>query len=122
MANIIVADDALFIRKVIKDMVEKVGHSVVGEASDGKIAIELYKEKRPDLVIMDITMPNTDGLEALKEIIEFDPQANVIICSALGQADIVCKAVKMGAKEYIVKPINELKLLFAIQEVLAIYK
>jgi two-component system chemotaxis response regulator CheY len=120
MARIIIADDAIFARKVIRDIVEKVGHIVVGEAADGEIAIKLYNEKKPDIVIMDITMPNTNGLEALEEILKFDEKANIIICSAICRSDMICKAVKMGAKDFIVKPVDEEKTLDAINRIIDI--
>lgn len=119
VADIVIANDLLYSRKIIKDIVERMGHNVVGEAPDGEVAIELYKEKRPDLIILDISMPNTDGLSTLKKIIEIDQDANIIICSALDQADKIREAIIAGAREYIIKPIYERKIIIAIHKVLS---
>jgi len=104
MAKIMIVDDAAFMRKVIKDILVKSGYSEVFEAVDGAEAVEKYKEIYPDLILMDITMPNMDGLEALKTIRAIDSEANVVMCSAMGQESIVIDAIKSGAKDFIVKP------------------
>ena len=85
MSRILIVDDAAFMRMMLKDILEKNGYQVIGEASNGLKAVELYKKDRPDIVTMDITMPEMDGIEALKEIMTFDPKANIIMCSAMGQ-------------------------------------
>ena len=102
--KILICDDAMFMRLMLKDMITKNGHEVIGEASNGIEAIEKYKELQPDLVTLDITMPIKDGIEALKEIIAYDKDAKVIMCSAMGQQPIVVEAVKGGAKDFLVKP------------------
>ena len=104
MAKILMADDAAFMRKVIKDTLSKNGFTDLHEAVDGADAVAKYEEVQPDLVILDITMPNMDGLEALKAIKAKNPAANVIMCSAMGQEAMVMDAIKSGAKDFIVKP------------------
>ena len=104
MARILVADDASFMRQMIKEIVEAEGHEVVAEASDGVEAIEQYKEHQPDLVTMDIVMPRRSGIDAVKGIMEIDPNAKVVMCSALGQETLVMEAIQAGAKDFIVKP------------------
>ncbi len=104
MAKILLVDDAAFMRKVIKDTLTKSGYTDLYEAVDGLDALEKYDEVKPDLVIMDITMPNMDGLEALKSIRGKDPNANIVMCSAMGQETMVIDAVRSGAKDFIVKP------------------
>ena len=104
MARILVVDDAAFMRMMIKDILTKNGYEVVGEAADGVQAVERYQELKPDLVTLDITMPEMDGITALKKIKEIDPQAKVIMCSAMGQQAMVIDAIQAGAKDFIVKP------------------
>ena len=104
MAKILVTDDAAFMRMMVKDILTKGGHEVVGEAENGKQAVDKYKELKPDLVTMDITMPEMDGIEALKAIKAEDPNANVIMCSAMGQQAMVLEAIQAGAKDFVVKP------------------
>ena len=104
MAKILLVDDAAFMRKVIKDALSKAGYSDLHEAVDGADAVEKYNSLKPDLVLMDITMPNMDGLEALKAIRAADGGANVVMCSAMGQETMVIDAIKSGAKDFIVKP------------------
>ena len=104
MAKILLVDDAAFMRKVIKDALSKAGYSDLHEAVDGADAVEKYNSLKPDLVLMDITMPNMDGLEALKAIRAADGNANVVMCSAMGQETMVIDAIKSGAKDFIVKP------------------
>ena len=106
MAKILLVDDAAFMRKVIKDTLNKNGYTDVHEAVDGADAVEKYDELHPDLVMMDITMPNMDGLEALKAIRAKDPNANVVMCSAMGQESMVIDAVRSGDKDFMVKPIK----------------
>ena len=102
--NILVVDDAVFMRRLLGDILVKVGHTVVAEASNGKEALEKYKQFHPDLVTMDITMPEVDGLKGLKLIMEYDKNAIVIMCSAMGQQAMVVEAIQNGSKDFIVKP------------------
>ncbi|HSH52926.1 MAG TPA: response regulator [Bacteroidales bacterium] len=119
MANrILVVDDAAFMRMMIKDILEKNGFEVVGEAENGAQAIEKYKELEPDLVTMDITMPEMDGITALKEIRQMDSEAKVIMCSAMGQQAMVIDAIQAGAKDFIVKPFQADRVLEAIKKTL----
>lgn len=113
MNKVLIVDDAAFMRMTIKMMLEKNGYSIVGEATNGFDAIRMYKELRPDLVTMDITMPNMNGIDALKEIIGFDTEAKVIMLSAMGQEVMVRDAVIAGAKSFIVKPFTESSLIKA---------
>jgi two-component system chemotaxis response regulator CheY len=119
MANkILIVDDAAFMRMMIKDILSKNGYVVVGEAQDGSVAIEKYKELKPDLVTMDITMPEMDGIAALKEIKKFDSNAKVIMCSAMGQQAMVIDAIQAGAKDFIVKPFQADRVIEAIKKTL----
>lgn len=117
MANrILVVDDAAFMRMMIKDILSKNGFEVVGEANDGAQAIEKYKELTPDLVTMDITMPEMDGISALKEIKKIDGNAKIIMCSAMGQQAMVIDAIQAGAKDFIVKPFQADRVIEAIKK------
>lgn len=117
MANrVLIVDDAAFMRMMIKDILTKNGYEVVGEASDGAQAIEKFKELTPDLVTMDITMPEMDGIAALKEIKKIDPNAKVIMCSAMGQQAMVIDAIQAGAKDFIVKPFQADRVIEAIKK------
>jgi two-component system chemotaxis response regulator CheY len=116
--KILLVDDAAFMRKVIKDTLSKNGYTELYEAVDGADAVEKYGEISPDLVIMDITMPNMDGLEALKAIRAKDPNANVVMCSAMGQESMVMDAVRSGAKDFIVKPFKPDRILKTVTSVL----
>ena len=118
MAKILTADDAAFMRKVIKDTLTKAGYTEIYEAEDGAIAVEKYNEIKPDLVLMDITMPNMDGLEALKAIRAKDGSANVVMCSAMGQESMVMDAVRSGAKDFIVKPFKPDRVLKTVTSIL----
>lgn len=117
MAKILVTDDAAFMRMMVKDILTKGGHKVVGEAENGKQAVDKYKELKPDLVTMDITMPEMDGIEALKAIKAEDPSANVIMCSAMGQQAMVLEAIQAGAKDFVVKPFQADKVLSSVEKV-----
>ncbi|MBS4172528.1 response regulator [Bacillus sp. FJAT-49736] len=120
MANrILIVDDAAFMRMMIKDILSKNGFEVVGEAADGAQAVEKFKELKPDLVTMDITMPEMDGITALKEIKGMDPNAKVIMCSAMGQQAMVIDAIQAGAKDFIVKPFQADRVIEAIQKTLS---
>lgn len=116
--KILIVDDAVFMRMKLKDILEKAGFEVVAEAQNGAEAIEKYKSERPDLVTMDITMPEVDGVTALKEIKAFDPNANVIMCSAMGQQTMVMEAIQAGAKDFIVKPFDNDRVIQSINKVI----
>ena len=105
--KVLLVDDAAFMRMILKNTIEGIGHEIIGEASDGVEGVNKYKELKPDIVTMDITMPNKDGLQALKEIMEYDSSATVVMCSAMGQQAMVIEAIQSGAKDFIVKPFNE---------------
>ena len=114
MARVLVVDDAMFMRKVVTDALTSGGHEVIGEAANGGEAIDRYKELRPDVTTLDITMPEVDGIEALRQIIALDPSARVVMCSALGQESKVLEAVKAGAKDFVVKPFQAERVLSAV--------
>lgn len=116
MKKILVVDDATFMRISIKNMLTKNGYKVVGEAENGKIAIQKYEELSPDIVTMDITMPDMDGLTSLKEILAIDSSANIIMISAMGQESMVREAVLSGAKGFIVKPFKEDAIIAALEK------
>ena len=116
MARVLIVDDAAFMRMMLKDILEKNGFEIVGEASNGLKAVEIYKAEKPDVV--DITMPDMDGIEAVKEIKDFDPAAKVIMCSAMGQQTMVMDAIRAGAKDFIVKPFQADRVIDAIRKVL----
>lgn len=118
MAKILLVDDAAFMRKMIKDTLSKNGYTDLYEAVDGADAVEKFTELQPDLVIMDITMPNMDGLEALKAIRAKDGNANVVMCSAMGQETMVVDAVRSGAKDFIVKPFKPDRVLKTVSAIL----
>ncbi|MGC4375646.1 response regulator [Fictibacillus sp. Mic-4] len=114
--RILIVDDAAFMRMMIKDILVKNGYEVVGEAADGMQAVEKYKELSPDLVTMDITMPEMDGITALKEIKKINGDAKVIMCSAMGQQAMVIDAIQAGAKDFIVKPFQPDRVIEAIKK------
>ncbi len=117
MAKILITDDAAFMRMILKDILVKNGHTII-EATNGLDAIKKYKDEKPNLVTMDITMPEMDGIEALKQIKNFDPNANVIMCSAMGQQAMVIESIQAGAKDFIVKPFQQDRVLDAITKAL----
>lgn len=117
-ARIMVVDDAAFMRELLKNMLVTSGFEVVAEGCNGVQAVHLYKRVKPDLVIMDITMPEMNGIDALEGIREHDPQAKVIMCSAMGQKKFVIEAIKSGAKDFIVKPFNKDRITDAIKNIL----
>jgi two-component system chemotaxis response regulator CheY len=119
MARILVVDDAAFMRKMVSDALIKGGHEVVGVAGTGTEAILRFQELKPELTTLDITMPEKDGLTALKEIIELDPTARVIMCSALGQESKVLESIKLGARDFVVKPFRAERVLDAVAKALA---
>lgn len=118
MASVLVVDDAAFMRMTIKQMLEPNGHVVVGEAENGIQAVEMFAELRPDIVILDISMPEMNGIEALKRIKILDPEAKNIICTAIGQQVMLADAIENGAEEFIVKPFEQSQLLAAIEKIL----
>ena len=115
--NILICDDAAFMRMMIKDILTKNGYNVAGEAENGLKAVEKFKEVNPDLVLMDITMPEMDGIQALKKIKEADPAANIIMCSAMGQQAMVIESIQAGAKDFIVKPFQAERVIEAVKKV-----
>ena len=119
--NILVVDDAAFMRMMVKDILTKGGYNVVGEAENGVVAVQKYSELKPDLVTLDITMPEMDGIQALKKIKEVDGGANVIMCSAMGQQAMVIEAIQSGAKDFIVKPFQAERVLEAVKKVVGQY-
>lgn len=116
--KILVVDDAAFMRMMIKDILTKNGYNVVGEAENGEKAVEKYKELKPDLVIMDITMPEVDGIQAVREIKKVDEDAKIIMCSAMGQQAMVIESIQAGARDFIVKPFQAERVLEAVRKVL----
>lgn len=117
--KILIVDDAAFMRMMIKDILTKNGYEVVGEAENGAEAVEKYLELQPDLVTMDITMPEMDGIAALKAIKEKDSDATIIMCSAMGQQAMVIDAIQAGAKDFIVKPFQADRVIEAIEKALS---
>ena len=117
--GILIVDDASFMRMMIKDILVKNGFEVVGEAENGIKAVEKFKELSPELVIMDITMPEMDGIQAVKEIKSIDPNSKIIMCSAMGQQAMVIEAIQAGAKDFIVKPFQADRVIEAVKKVLS---
>ncbi len=114
--RVLISDDAAFMRMMIKDILTKNGYEVAGEAENGKVAVEKYEETKPDLVLMDITMPEMDGIQALKTIKAAHPDACVVMCSAMGQQAMVIEAIQSGAKDFIVKPFQADRVLEAVKK------
>src|SRR4051812_34665142 len=114
--RVLIVDDAAFMRMMIKDILSKNGYEIVGEAENGLKAIEKWKELKPDLTTMDITMPEMDGIAAVKQIKQIDPSAKVIMCSAMGQQSMVIEAIQAGARDFIVKPFQPDRVLEAIRK------
>ncbi len=114
--RVLVVDDAAFMRMMIKDILSKNGYEIIGEAENGLKAIEKFQELRPDLTTMDITMPELDGISAVKEIKKMDPAAKVIMCSAMGQQAMVSEAIQSGARDFIVKPFQPDRVLEAVRK------
>ena len=117
--GILIVDDASFMRMMIKDILTKNGFEVLGEAENGAVAVERYKELSPDLVIMDITMPEMDGIQAVKEIKKINSEARVVMCSAMGQQAMVIEAIQAGAKDFIVKPFQADRVVEAVKKALS---
>ena len=116
--NVLIVDDAAFMRMMIKDILTKNGYTIAAEAENGRVAVEKYNEVKPDLVLMDITMPEMDGIQALKGTKTIDPNATVIMCSAMGQQAMVIEAIQSGAKDFIVKPFQAERVLEAVKKVI----
>ena len=116
--NILVVDDAAFMRMMLKDILTKAGYTVCGEATNGAEALDKYKELSPDLVTLDITMPEVDGIQALKNIRAYDSNARVVMCSAMGQQAMVIESIQAGAKDFIVKPFQADRVKEAIKKVI----
>lgn len=120
MSNrVLIVDDAAFMRMMLKDILAKNGFEIVGEAENGAIGVEKYKELKPDLITMDITMPEMDGISAVKEIMKLDAKARIVMCSAMGQQAMVIDAIQAGAKDFIVKPFQPERVLKAVQKALS---
>jgi two-component system chemotaxis response regulator CheY len=118
VANVLVVDDAKFMRLTIRNILTKANHTVVGEAENGREAVSLYRDFQPDLVTMDITMPEMNGIDAVHEILRQFPKAKIIMCSAMGQQRLIVEAIEAGAKDFIVKPFDENRVLEAVKRVL----
>lgn len=116
--NVLIVDDAAFMRMMIKDILSKNGYTIVGEAENGVIAVQQYEELQPDLVIMDITMPEMDGIGAVRAIKGQNPNANIIMCSAMGQQAMVIESIQAGAKDFIVKPFQADRVIEAVKKVI----
>ncbi|MGI6552500.1 MAG: response regulator [Clostridia bacterium] len=117
--RILIVDDAAFMRMMIRDILTKHGFEVAGEAENGTVAVNLYKELKPDLVTMDITMPEMDGISAVKAIRQIDPEAKIIMCSAMGQQMMVMEAIQAGARDFIVKPFQQERVIQAVEKALS---
>lgn len=118
MPKVLVVDDAQFMRMMLKDILTKNGFEIIGEAKNGAEALERYKELKPDIVTLDITMPEVDGITALKNIKEYDPSAKAVMCSAMGQQGMVIESIQAGAKDFIVKPFQADRVIEAIRKAL----
>ncbi|MEW6725559.1 response regulator [Desulforudis sp. 1088] len=116
--RVLIVDDAAFMRMMLRNILTKAGYEIVGEAENGRTALDLYKELKPDVVTMDITMPEMNGIEAVKALKQVDPQARIVMISAMGQQAMVMEAVQAGAKDFIVKPFQQDRVLQAIESAL----
>lgn len=117
MVRVLIVDDTAFMRKLLKNILFSAGFDIAGEAENGKQAVELYRQLKPDVVTMDIVMPEMNGIDALKEIKKIDPNAKVVMCTAVGQEQMVKTAIKLGAKGYIVKPFQAAKVVEELKKV-----
>jgi two-component system chemotaxis response regulator CheY len=117
--RVLIADDLSFIRMLQKEVLTEGGYQIVGEATNGREAVQMYRELAPDVVLLDITMPEMNGLTAMQQILAQDPRARVLICSALGQQSMILEAIKAGARDFIVKPFKPERLAAAIARALA---
>lgn len=118
MARIMIVDDSMFMRVTLKNILTKEGHEIVGEAENGEDAVARYAELKPDIVTMDITMPKMDGIAAVREIIGQDPNARIIMCTAMGQKNMVLEAIQAGAKDFVVKPFQPERVVEGISKAL----
>jgi two-component system chemotaxis response regulator CheY len=118
--RILLVDDTTFMRRMLRDILVRAGFEVSAEASNGRQAVEAYRQTRPDLVIMDITMPEMDGVAAVREIAGADPAARIVMCSALGQQELIVEALEAGARDFVVKPFVPEKVLEAVRKVMSI--
>ncbi|MCZ6857547.1 MAG: response regulator [Gemmatimonadetes bacterium] len=116
--TVLVCDDAIFMRTMISDILSQAGYEVVGEAETGTQAVERFKDLNPDLVTMDIVMPDMGGIDAVREIVKIAPNAKILMCSAMGQQALVVEAIQAGAKDFVVKPFQPSRVLEAVQRVL----
>jgi two-component system chemotaxis response regulator CheY len=116
--TVLICDDAIFMRTMIGDILTQAGFRIVGEAENGVQAVQRYRELRPDIVTMDIVMPEMGGIDAVREILAEDPSAKVLMCSAMGQQALVIEAIQAGARDFVVKPFQPSRVLEAIQRVL----
>jgi two-component system chemotaxis response regulator CheY len=119
LKTVLVCDDAVFMRTMLADVLTQAGFAVIGQAKTGAEAVEKYRELRPDLVTMDIVMPDMGGIEAVKEIVHEFPDARILMCSAMGQQSLVIEAIQAGARDFVVKPFQPSRVLEAVQRVLA---
>lgn len=119
MAKVLVVDDAAFMRMMLSDILLKGGHEVVGQAENGVQAVQQYTQLLPDLVTMDITMPEMSGIEAVQKLKAIDPNVKVIMCSAMGQHQMVAQAIQAGAKDFVVKPFQEDRVLQAVSKIIS---
>lgn len=118
--RILIVDDAAFMRNMLRNIFVESGFDIAGEAASGQEAVDRYRELRPDVVTMDIVMPEKNGIEALKEIVKDDPKARVVMCSALGQESLIIEAIESGAKDFIIKPFKAPRVVEVIQRVLGV--
>ena len=116
--TVLICDDAIFMRTMVGDILSQAGFEVVGEAESGLQAVEKFRQLKPDLVTMDIVMPDMGGIEAVREICKSDPDAKILMCSAMGQQALVVEAIQAGAKDFVVKPFQPSRVLEAVQRVL----
>jgi len=116
--SVLICDDALFMRTMLAEIMEQAGFEVVGQAATGAEAVRLFHELKPDLVTMDIIMPDMGGIDAVREIIRTSPDANIVMCSAMGQQALVIEAIQAGARDFVVKPFQPARVLEAVQRVL----
>ena len=116
--TVLICDDAILMRTMVGDILQSAGFEIVGEAETGLQAVEKYKQLRPDLVTMDIVMPDMGGIDAVREIMKVDPQAKILMCSAMGQQALVVEAIQAGARDFVVKPFQPSRVLEAVQRVL----
>lgn len=119
MARVLIVDDARFMRRVVADVLRGAGHEVAGEADDGTQVLERFRELQPDVVTLDVTMPGRDGIEVLRELLAEHPEARIVMCTAVGQEPKVIEAMRIGARDYVVKPFRPERLAAAVEAALA---